>query len=80
MSICCIFYSVTIIPNGCAYVKSFEVVLHSRNTLHERGSSLNEDKTLHLRCHRDRMGLTLFNFLIVPEYVQEVTFDKRSES
>lgn len=40
----CIFYSVIIIPNGRAYVKSFGVALHSRNTLRERGSSLNEDK------------------------------------
>ena len=80
LSVCCIFYSVTIIPNGYAYVKSFGVALHSRNTLRERGSFLNEDKTLHLRCHRDRMSVTLFNFLIVPEYAQEVAFDERSES
>ena len=31
----CIFYSVTIIPNGRAYVKSFGVALPSRNTLRE---------------------------------------------
>lgn len=76
----CIFYSVTIIPNRYAYVKSFGVAPHSRNTLRERSSSLNEDETLHLRCHRDRMGVTLFNFLVVPEYAQEVAFDERPES
>ena len=30
-----IFYNVTIIPNGRAYVKSFGVALQSRNTLRE---------------------------------------------
>lgn len=54
--------------------------MHSRNMLRERSSSLNEDETLHLRCHRDRMGVTLFNFLVVPEYAQEVAFDERPES
>lgn len=53
---------------------------YSRDMLRERGSSLNEDKTLHLRCHRDRMGVTLFNLPVVPEYAQEVAFDERSES
>ena len=80
LSVCYIFYSVIIIPDGRAYVKSFGAAFHSRNTLCEQVSSPNEDKTLHLSRHRDRMSVPLFNFPIVPKYAQKVAFDKRSES
>lgn len=68
----------------CGYMKGYLKVFNQDTLIIPDGcayvKSTAEGIQSYASCHSDRMGVTLFDFLIVPKYVQKITLDKRSES